>query len=909
MPKLQTLIRTARGIFTNFNNVNSIPEGGLLEAKNVEIDRPGVISKTRGRAVYGSVMGRSCYSMFEYQGKLHRHGAYDGGDTFEYDNGGTWTAIGGDIFATPTATLETRVRAAEVLDNLYCTGRRGVMRRAGITASMKYAGIGKPMDLIPSLTGIGAGMFEVDSQVAYRIVRWRKVGEKELVSAPSRRAIIANPKYTGLTFSNSTGTITVTHTGHGYSTNDIIEISDSSDTAQVANGPKTITYISSSQYSFTATGSGAGGTLSDGKKFNISLYYFFDVAEWESGDKIKIYRTEFSASGGTDPGDEMYFCFEFEIPNSGTYYNTSTDTVEEAFLGDPLYTNGSIQGIANANDRPPLCRDIALWKGHLWFAHPIWQHRLELQLDSISGLTDDTSSITIKDVGLDDEITLTFSTAEDIANNKFKRFTTEPTQAQNVYKTVESLCKVLNRKTTLANVKAWYTSESNDHPGKFALEAFGFGYGTTLAGPIQIKANNSTTGGKFTPALPTAYSTTVQSENGEQKNGLAHAKFETPDAVPRSNWDPAGSESKKLLRILPLRDSLILIKEDGIYRVSGETDGLAGDEFVITQLDPSIQAVAPHTWVVLNNSVIGLSTQGVIRVDETGTEILSSPVENTVRAILSTTDYALYTHAVAYESDRKYILNYNAGSAYATKALVYNYLTETWTSRERAVLCGHVLSTDDKLYECNPDKYTCRELKDFAATDHGMEVVSGYNVSSHGTTTFEGNTVSTVSLGVGGVDWPAIGQLFTHNGQEAHVVGVATLTMTLDKLLTITDGQAATITREITSQIRWRPEFCQNAGILKQFIRLQLYFETLSALRHKIAIFSDENPVETFLADIVQSAAASKTLLSIMVPRKMQRCRALHVVYKHNRVKEDFDILNVAFTFRGYGDLTSRDPR
>ncbi len=908
MAKVQTLVRTARGLFTNFNGINAIPEGGLEEAVNVDIDRPGVISKVRGRNYYGDQFGGAniASSLFEYLGRLH-YGQITGG-SFEYDSdgAGTWASL--SSINTPTSTLETRLRMAEILGNAYIASDWGLIRRHSLSTGWSVAGIYPVWDVIASFTGTGAGFMDVDASVAYRVIRWRKIGDREYFSAPSRRVLVSNPKYTGLAFTNVTGTITVTHTAHGYSNGNIIEILDSSDEAQVANGPKTITYINANSYSFTATGAGSGGTLSDGKKFNVDLYCYYGNTGWMAGDKIKVYRTEFSASASTDPGDEEYFALE-SLLTTGWNSHTVSDTVEEAFLDDPLYTNSSLQGIHNANDRPPWCHDVALWKGHLWMLNIKWPHRLEIQLDSISGLTDDTSSITIKDVGLADEATFTFSTAENLGTNKFQRFTTEATQALNVKRTCESFCKVFNDDLVGA-LRARYVSEPDDHPGKLVIESYATTIGSgQFSGKIQIKVNNSTTGGKFTPALPTTYDGTVESTEDPQIHGLAHSKFDMPDAVPRDNWDPIGGQNKKGIRILALRDSLIIVKEDGIYRASGETDGLAGDEFSITQLDPSIQAICPHSWVVLNNSVMGLSTQGVVKVNETGTDIMSAQVEDLIKQITQVADYQLYTHAVAYESDRKYLLYYRSSSAnpYADKCLVYNYLTETWAIRSRNVSCAHVLTTDDKLYEATPEYYVVKERKDYAVTDQRDESYST-TVTSHSTTTWEGNTVSTVQTPASAA-FEAVGNLFEHNAQEANVVAYNAGVVTLDKLLTITDAQACIWSKGISSRVRWRPEACQNVGLMKQFIRLQLYFEAIQALRHKIAIYSDENLVEAFLADIVQSATLGRQLLSIMVPRKMQRCRALQLVYEHNRAKEDFDILNVAFTFRTYGDLTSRDPR
>src|SRR5271165_4437920 len=74
----------------------------------------------------------------------------------------------------------------------------------------------------------------------------------------------------------------------------------------------------------------------------------------------------------------------------------------------------------------------------------------------------------------------------------------------------------------------------------------------------------------FTPVLPPSGSTMISS-NQANLNGLAYSQQQIPDAVPIENLLFAGSAAKKILRIIPLRASMFILKEDGVYRVTGNS--------------------------------------------------------------------------------------------------------------------------------------------------------------------------------------------------------------------------------------------------------------------------------------------------------------------------------------------------
>ena len=923
MPEMQIKYRTAKGLYSFYNKIHGIPEGGLLECEGAEINRPDTLSKMRGRTRYGTVAAAKIEQLLEFEDRLIRHH----GTTLQYDSdgAGTWANLTGS-FSPPDSA--NRIRSVETLLALYFTTSLGPYKKATLADAPVRAGIHEALDLNLATTGTGAGMFTVDSQVAYRITFGRRdANDKFLEGAPSWREVIANAKTTGLAFANAAGVITVTHVAHGFTTGDIIEVSASSDVAQVSNGSKTITVTGVDTYTFAATGAGAGGTLTDGKLFNVNVNFTIPT-DIVAGDFVRIYRTAFSATAATSPGDEFKLVMEEPLVSGDITAGTKTylDVTDEAFLGENLYTNQGEQGILQANARPPYAKDIALWKGHLWYLNTRQPHAKELTFLDTAGLVDGTSSVTLTSGS---SRTYTFAAAENIGTQSFKRFTAEATEAQNVEKTMKSFCKVVNRDTGQTLWEARYVSGEDDNPGIVEIRRR-----TVADVAVTFTCDAAGTGDNFSPALPTS-GVTVTTVADTKQNGLYRSKFEQGEAVPLLNFDVVGAENRAGIRILALRDSLIVLKEDGIYRVSGETDGASGATFSVSQLDPSIQVVAPEAACVLNNSVFALSTQGVIRANESGTDLVSYQIEDDLKELFAITNYETLVFAAPYESAREYRLYIPdvSGDTFTKRARVYNYLTNGWYEREKNLSAARVLFTQDRLYEAQAeDFFVLQERKSFNtnAEDYKDEDIA-VTVTATGTTTnAEGDTVSTVT-----VDYTYSFDMQTgfyfKQGIEAGIVESFTeitstsFLLVLDTLLNPATG-AATLSLPINTRIRWKPEAIGDAAVMKQFPEVQLYMEADSALLHRVGFSSDVDAAETLLDIRIPSGFGwgegpwgdfgwgdegqpPSTPIRAMVPRTYQRCRALTVIYEHRRAQERFDLAQLGFVFRGYGKKTVRTPR
>lgn len=350
-----------------------------------------------------------------------------------------------------------------------------------------------------------------------------------------------------------------------------------------------------------------------------------------------------------------------------------------------------------------------------------------------------------------------------------------PTPSQQVDETARSLIRVINKDSS-SIVNAYYLSGVNDVPGKILLEAKNLS-----DSKFYLIADNSTSGQQFDPDLSpkivsnisvanptvltstnhglvtgqsvlilnsdstptingvktvtkinsntfsipvnvtvggsTAKIATEMSDNEVKPNRIYYSKVQQPEAVPLLNYFPVGPEDKEILRIVALRDSLFIFKEEAIYRLSGETA-----PFTVTLFDSSTQLVAPASLSVLNNQIYGFSNQGVIAVSDTGVDIISRQIENRLLKLIlpKYTSFKSATWGVAYETDRSYYLFTvtSTTDTVATQCFRFNTFTRTWTELGLSKTIG-IVGADDKLYLGAGDtNYLEQERKNFNRTDY-----------------------------------------------------------------------------------------------------------------------------------------------------------------------------------------------
>jgi hypothetical protein len=229
---------------------------------------------------------------------------------------------------------------------------------------------------------------------------------------------------------------------------------------------------------------------------------------------------------------------------------------------------------------------------------------------------------------------------------------------------------------------------------------------------IDVNTSTASNAGVFSRASYSQYS-----ENEVKPNRVYYSKFSQPDAVPLVNYFDVGAEEKEILRIFPLRDSLFVFKEDGVYRVSGETA-----PFNVALFDNTSRLIASDSLGLLNNLIFCWTKQGIVAVSEGGIEIISKPIDDQILKLGSSIydNFSTATFGVGYESDNSYMVwtVNNTSDEIAQICYRYSTLTGTWTTFDKSNTSAVVSPNLDLLFLGAGDtNYLEKERKTFTRYD------------------------------------------------------------------------------------------------------------------------------------------------------------------------------------------------
>lgn len=913
----------AKGLFTHPNRL-LLPPGALLLAENCVFTREGVGSRRRGFNRYGDILTTEPKELFKFAGRI----IVLDGTTLRYDSdgAGTWSPWTG-TFTQPDSSV--RMRFLESENSFLFTTDAGVWVNDALAGTPKRSGMPRGLDAQPSLSGTGGSWFLPDNQVGYRIT-WRRKDTNGRVTqgAPSFQERLTNSFTTALVWSSATTTVSVTHSSHGFSNGDAITIKDADD-ANIPDGDFVISNVAAGSYDFTVSvaPTTSPGTLTDGKKFDVSLTFTVpdDVV---AGDEYEIFRTPLSADDAVIPGAEHRRLISAELSSAEKSAGTVTvtdDNLEDFFTAN-LYTNPSQETEDLANDRPPLSRFVVQFESHIFYFRTTYPHRLTLQLLDLTGVVDGTSSITIDD-GTTSE-TYTFEAAENIGLKEFQHFTTFATAVQNIEATAKSLQKVINRGSAVWTCQ--YISGVDDAPGIFLLETKALG--SVL---FSVIANTTAIGALFQPALPTS-GTTVASENDEQKNGYTIAKSSQPEHAPELSGGRLGSGSAEILGVEKVTDAIWVYKKDGAFVISGESDGLAGELFRQDDVDPTVRLSAVESLVAINNAAAGYANQGYFIQGAGPVAIIDRPqVQDALRRIAALSGFSK-AFSVTYETENSLIFFVPEDSAdtEAVIAYVWNYTTLAWSTWRKNVQSGIVLDTDDKLYlGHNSDKYVLQERKslDNIGTDYSDEDIPITIDSTSTTTDSDGNTVTELTLTYTYTGLALAAGFIVEQGTSRTYIesvtdnGSNSYTVALRRLVTGFAAGAAIVELPIKMLVEWIVTG-DNPNSQKQFPHCSIYPENEGGT-HLLAFRSDQQGTREYINPIRipkasgwgsipwgsspwgSSAPGASSTISTPLPRNHQHGRTQVVRYENHYARQPVNLLMMALGIRSIDERSQREPR
>lgn len=419
---------------------------------------------------------------------------------------------------------------------------------------------------------------------------------------------------------------------------------------------------------------------------------------------VQLYRSDTTESVDIPPLDQMQLVYEALITpaNISAGRITILDETPDSLKGIPLYTGSDREGILQANDPPPLCKDAALYRDMVLYANCTLKPSLKLTLLGVSlpggsGLQEG-DEITVTPSG-GSPVIFTAVSGSPSSSGEFQ-VVTSGTPAQNIADTTNNFISTINYAPGLSPdvspVYAFLVSGSSDTPGQILLISKDY---TEVA--IEASLHGATA---WSPAITPSDDVSLTSES--LPNTVLVAKQGQGVAVPQANTVLVGDASSPIVRVLALREYSVVIKTDGVYRITGLTPSTLSSSL----FDNTTRIVGAETAAVLTNAVWMLSNQGVVSVSDTGVQIRSTPIKNLIDYLTG----PLLEHsretafAVGYETEKKYILSIsdNVGDEFCNTQYVFNYITNAWTYWDRTTFAMNVAQNEDRLYVANAESAT-----------------------------------------------------------------------------------------------------------------------------------------------------------------------------------------------------------
>jgi hypothetical protein len=740
---MQVLNLKIAGLFTNPNQFSEIPEGALIQADNIQIDKGSVAEPRRGQAKYGQMPSSytgTIDALFEYNDRLLA--SYD--NKIAYDNGsGTFIA-----YTDPySAQSGYRIKSTKANKNFYFTTTQNIKKISVLTDEPISSGVPRALDAVLSTTGSG-GFLDNDSSVCYRFLwGYRDANDNLLLGSPSGRA-------------------TITH----------------------ASGGK--------------------------KDVSITLYIPDPVLE---GYFFQAYRSAI-VDKTIEPSDDLQLVYEgvatsTDITNG---YVTFTDITPEDLRGAALYTNPTQEGILQANDEPPCAIDICTFKNMTFYGNTKGKQNITITLIAVSSTPSSasTTKLVYNDTITINSITYTAQSTENSATGQFK-LTSSGTDASNIADTAKSLVKIINLRQ--ANVSAYYVSNYGDLPGKILIMANDYS--------LSQFAVTSSKSQCWNPVLQSS-GTDNSSTNDVNPNRVYFSKLQQPEAVPILNYLDAGVATDPVIRIIPLRDSVFVLKAAAIYRIIGEDP----TSLRISLFDNTVSLIATESAVEMNNQIYCYTDQGMCAVSDNGIQIISRQIEDQIQQSEILSNFQTLSFGVSYEVDRKYIFYCKKieTDTYPTHAYVFNFFTNAWTKYINNRSCG--ITFDNRLYMGGVDGYIYKERKQLNSSDYVDDV---YNVTIN---SISGNVITLASA-----TNVTVNMVLSKGNIYSVITEVNGNDVTVESGVGFTTGSAF-VYEAIESTIQWSQNSIQNPGILKHFREVTMLFRTADFSSIELGFSSNFDP-------------------------------------------------------------------
>jgi hypothetical protein len=287
-----------------------------------------------------------------------------------------------------------------------------------------------------------------------------------------------------------------------------------------------------------------------------------------------------------------------------------------------------------------------------------------------------------------------------------------------------------------------------------------------------------------------------------------------------------GSKTAEIQRIIPLKNSLIIIKEDGVFRLSGNNRS----DFLVTPIDLTIFCNAPESAVDTDNVIFVCTTSGVARITESAVSIVSRPIEPVLHAVFTNANFYNQTFAAVVPSDRHYFLTTLQPNNAGATTYVYNFLADKWSTSTILYKRGVIRFADNTHYAISSAENLIKARKTSTRLDFCDESAQVIEISEVATDKLSCRIISSLPIGDGDV----IAWQSSINRIDRIVDGIYYFV----RQINFTDTDLPFHYRAITSTWAMAP-IGLNEEILKQFSELSLNCRNTAITHLEIGFISD----------------------------------------------------------------------
>lgn len=478
-----------------------------------------------------------------------------------------------------------------------------------------------------------------------------------------------------------------------------------------------------------------------------------------------------------------------------------------------------------------------------------------------------------------------------------------------------------------------YASSSQDFPGKIAIQSKEF------IDPIYVRYGSTPSVPIFIQNLPDSFLTGIQyySEADELGHYLFPSKPYEPDAVPISGGLPVGSGSSEGSGIFPLRDCVIILKEDGIYKMVGDNFS----DFTIIPMDTTVKftdAMAQSASVI-NNTVIAFCNQGLVRITENSSPIISRRIEDVIQPLIGR-DLSS-TFLFGHEADRLFYIQtsgINPGEAPTT--WVFNVLNETWTNTPD-VYSNLALGPRSELFGIKEDSdLSANTLWRQRRTNTRIDYCGAF-ATANVLMDAANSKVCTLTITGGNIIVPEVGDIVVAQNIFNRIEAVTdngsdyTLTFAQNSSMSTVTPTAVILYKAIESKAKMAPFHAGQVGRSKHFAQLQIHLrqQMITALQIEFAGAFYANSEQTNWKPLSLSSAGAQgwgispwglfpwglvdgqnlvagtepaSILRTWIPRLAARNTFIQPVLTHKQAGQSMMIQALSYSVHGYGERTSK---